>query len=99
MRGTTAADVWREIYRVAGRCGVCPLQFTYRELVWMDQGAWEQTGWLIAQLLQPSLREGAKLTPRDVNPYTIAEDAPIRRAASRDDWKAMKKDFRAKGKP
>ena len=77
----TAAQVdpWRVVFRAAGAAGVEPWGYSFRELIWMAQGAWEPHAVSIANTINMNLKKGASpLDPDTVNPWHPKRPRPKR---------------------
>ena len=67
---TGSVDPWRVVFRAAGIAGVEPWGFSFREILWMAQGAYEPHAVLIAMQINSAKKQGQRATdPDTVNPW------------------------------
>lgn len=62
-------DPWRELYQAAGVVGIDPAGISFRELLWMAEGAWRPMAALYTATINPHLDKAHRKSPDDINPY------------------------------
>jgi len=80
QRIVTAAELWQDVYRLAGEAGVAPGPHTYGELAAMADGRrkleWAQTAALRADVINNNgFRRGAPVHPKELDPTGGLKDA------------------------
>lgn len=77
-RKTDGFDPWKVVFRAAGLIGHPPWEYSFRELMWAAQGAYEPHAERVALEINKAAKRGKSVHPETMNPWHPRRPRPTR---------------------